>query len=77
MFESLDKMVKIENNELFTVDPFAYTKCFKNVDHIENHDKNAVVLPVCIKQLPFNKSTHCVVLYFSKNVNHLIILMFY
>jgi len=48
MFECLDKMVRIENNELFTVNPFAYTKCLQNIDHTENDEKNVVVLPVCI-----------------------------
>ncbi|CAH1731463.1 unnamed protein product [Aphis gossypii] len=45
MFEALDKMVEIENNELFTIDPFAYTKCLKNKDEdIDNYDKSSVVL---------------------------------
>lgn len=46
MFESLDKMVEIENNELFTLNPFAYTKCLQNIDYNENYEKNPVVLPV-------------------------------
>jgi len=49
MFESLNKMVKIENNELFTLNPFAYTKCLQNIDHNDNYDKNSVAIPVCIK----------------------------
>jgi len=49
MFESLDKMVKIENNELFTLNPFAYTECLQNIDHNDNYDNNLVAIPVCIK----------------------------
>jgi len=49
MFESLDKMVEIENNELFTLDAFAYTKCLQNVDHNDNYDNNSVAILVCIK----------------------------
>uniref|UniRef100_A0A2H8TF29 Tudor domain-containing protein 1 n=1 Tax=Melanaphis sacchari TaxID=742174 RepID=A0A2H8TF29_9HEMI len=45
MFESLDKMVVFKNDELFTVDPFAYTKCFKSKDQIDNCDKNTILLP--------------------------------
>lgn len=44
MFESLNKMVKIENNKLFTIDPFAYTY-FINNDDIMNFNKRKV-LPV-------------------------------
>ncbi|XP_026816464.1 uncharacterized protein LOC113555992 isoform X2 [Rhopalosiphum maidis] len=45
MFECLDKMVEIENNELFTVDAFAYTTWLKNKDPIDNYANNSVVLP--------------------------------
>ncbi|CAH1731461.1 unnamed protein product [Aphis gossypii] len=46
MFESLDKMVEIENNQLFTIDPFAYAECFKNknVDVINHQDNSSIVL---------------------------------
>ncbi|CAH1731459.1 unnamed protein product [Aphis gossypii] len=46
MFESLDKMVEIENNQLFTIDPFAYAQCFKNknVDVINHQDNSSIVL---------------------------------
>jgi len=83
MFESLDKMVEIENNELFTLDPFAYTKLIKNKNHIDNYELNSVILPVCIEIVcsfnPFNKIHFNIVLYFFKKVNclvFLIILMF-
>jgi len=50
MFESLDKMVEIENNELFTKDPFAYTKCLKNKNvDIISQDNSSIVLVVCNK----------------------------
>ncbi|XP_050063063.1 uncharacterized protein LOC126552407 [Aphis gossypii] len=44
MFESLDKMVEIENNQLFTIDPFAYAECFKNknVDVINHQDNSSI-----------------------------------
>ncbi|KAE9528672.1 hypothetical protein AGLY_012247 [Aphis glycines] len=46
MFESLDKMVEIENNQLFTIDPFAYAECLKNknVDVINHQDNSSIVL---------------------------------
>ncbi|KAL5236605.1 hypothetical protein ACI65C_004015 [Semiaphis heraclei] len=44
MFESLDKMVEIKNNELFTVNPFAYTELSQNIDHTDNYDNNSVAL---------------------------------
>uniref|UniRef100_A0A2S2PA58 Tudor domain-containing protein 1 n=2 Tax=Schizaphis graminum TaxID=13262 RepID=A0A2S2PA58_SCHGA len=45
MFECLDKMVEIENNELFTVDAFAYTTWLKNKDPIDNYANNSIALP--------------------------------
>jgi len=49
MFESLDKMVKIENNELFTIDPYAYAECLKkkNVDIINQDNSCIELLIVC------------------------------
>lgn len=49
MFESLDKMVKIENNELFTIDPYAYAECLKkkNVDIINQDNSCIALLIVC------------------------------
>lgn len=47
MFESLDKMVKIENNVLYTLDPFAYTYFIKNKDFIDMYDDPTLKL-VCI-----------------------------
>lgn len=49
MFECLDKMVEIENNELFTINPYAYTKPVQDLDHTDNYDNNSIALPVCIK----------------------------
>lgn len=45
MFESLDKMVKIQNNVLYTLDPFAYTYFVKNND-IDMCEQSAI--SVCI-----------------------------
>lgn len=47
MFESLNKMVEIRNDTLYTLDPFAYTDFLKNEYIIENK-KSLPVLPVCI-----------------------------
>jgi len=47
MFECLSKMVKIKNDVLYTVDPFAYTKLSKTVKPIDTSEKNALTLPVC------------------------------
>jgi len=49
MFESLDKMVEIKNNELLTINPFAYINISQDIDHIEDHDNTSVALPVCIE----------------------------
>ncbi|XP_022169440.1 uncharacterized protein LOC111033146 isoform X1 [Myzus persicae] len=45
MFECLDKMVEIENNELFTINPYAYTKPVQDLDHTDNYDNNSIALP--------------------------------
>ncbi|XP_008185199.1 uncharacterized protein LOC100158689 [Acyrthosiphon pisum] len=45
MFESLDKMVEIKNNKLFTLNPFAYTKGLQNLDYNDNYDNNSVAIP--------------------------------
>jgi len=65
MFESLDKMIKIENNELFTLNPFAYTKCLQDIDYNENYEKKSVALPVCIEIVcPFySKYTLCCIIF--------------
>lgn len=45
MFESLNKMVKIQNNVLYTLDPYAYTYFIKNND-IDMYEQS--VISVCI-----------------------------
>ncbi|XP_027842505.2 tudor domain-containing protein 5-like isoform X2 [Aphis gossypii] len=45
MFECLSKMVKIKNDVLYTVDPFAYTKLSKTIKLIDTSEKNALTLP--------------------------------
>ncbi|KAF0756349.1 tudor domain-containing protein 5-like [Aphis craccivora] len=45
MFECLNKMVKIKNDVLYTVDPFAYTKLLKTINPIDTFEKNALTLP--------------------------------
>ncbi|XP_025199021.1 tudor domain-containing protein 5-like, partial [Melanaphis sacchari] len=45
MFESLSKMVKIKNDVLYTVDPFAYTKSSKPINPIDFHEKSVLALP--------------------------------
>lgn len=51
MFESLGKMVKIENNELFTIDPYAYAESLKKkiVDIINQDNSDFESLIVCNK----------------------------
>lgn len=48
MFESLNKMVKIQNNIVFTNDPFAYSYFIENEDTINNYNHNAPALIVSI-----------------------------
>lgn len=48
MFESLDKMVKIHNNKLYTLDPFAYTYFIEDGETTFNFKECLPVLPVCI-----------------------------
>lgn len=45
MFESLNKMVEIKNNIVFTKDPFAYTYFLKNEETINTYscDNSALV----------------------------------
>uniref|UniRef100_A0A2S2P5Q8 Tudor domain-containing protein 5 n=1 Tax=Schizaphis graminum TaxID=13262 RepID=A0A2S2P5Q8_SCHGA len=45
MFESLSKMVKIKNDVLYTVDPFAYTKLSKTINPIDFYENTALALP--------------------------------
>ncbi|XP_015370255.1 PREDICTED: uncharacterized protein LOC107166201 [Diuraphis noxia] len=45
MFESLDKMVEVKNNELFTINHLAYKELSENIDHTDDYDNISVVLP--------------------------------
>lgn len=47
MFESLNKMVKLRNNKLYTVDPSAYVY-FMKTEKLVNNTTNVPALPVCI-----------------------------
>lgn len=49
MFESLNKMVEIRNNKLYTIDPFAYIQCTEIEENLKNNKtKNIPALSVCI-----------------------------
>lgn len=50
MFESLNKMVEIRNNILYTIDPFAYTDFLENKDDIHINKESLPILGVRIKK---------------------------
>lgn len=48
MFESLDKMVKFDNDIIYTLDPYAYIHFENNENSVKKSEKTLPVLPVCI-----------------------------
>lgn len=61
MFESLDKMVKIKNDKLYTLDPFAYTDFIEDEDTLNINKSSLPMLPVC----SFKKVSYLTI--FNKN----------
>lgn len=62
MFESLDKMVEIKNNKLYTINPFAYTKLLQDKNVIDKCVTNAAMLLVCNKIVCIlYENKHCVI----------------
>lgn len=56
MFKSLDKMVKIHNNVLCTIDPFAYTYFVENNESVDTIDNTPPALSVSIFFIFFFKN---------------------
>lgn len=51
MFESLNKMVEVHGNVVYTIDPYAYRSFFKNKDLEDLEDQNSKIPPVFLVRI--------------------------